>query len=82
MLATITSKGQVTIPKEIRERLSLRSQDKIDFVIEGDRVVLLPVKTLLDLRGAVKPRGGGDFEEERGKAKLAVAARVAEEEAE
>lgn len=39
--ATVTSKGQVTIPKEIRDRLHLRSGDSVDFVVEdGGRVVL------------------------------------------
>ena len=36
MLATITSKGQVTLPKPIRDRLHLRSGDKIEFTLEGD----------------------------------------------
>ncbi|HET8865124.1 MAG TPA: AbrB/MazE/SpoVT family DNA-binding domain-containing protein [Gracilimonas sp.] len=35
--ATITSKGQVTIPKKIREKLGLKPGDKIDFEVEkGD----------------------------------------------
>jgi len=35
-IATITSKGQVTIPKNIREKLRLRSGDRLDFQIEKD----------------------------------------------
>lgn len=39
----ITSKGQTTIPKKIREHLHLKPGDKIDFVIENSgRVVLEP----------------------------------------
>ncbi|ABQ27649.1 AbrB/MazE/SpoVT family DNA-binding domain-containing protein [Geotalea uraniireducens] len=79
MLSTVTSKGQVTIPKEIRDLLHIRSNDKVDFVLDGDRVLLVPVKTLLDLRGAVRARGKGDFSEERARAKTAVAKRVREE---
>lgn len=41
--STITSKGQTTIPKEIRERLHLQPGDRVDFVVEEDgRVVLEP----------------------------------------
>ncbi len=79
MLSTVTSKGQVTIPKEIRDRLHIRSNDKVDFVLDGDRVLLVPVRTLLDLRGAVTSRGKGDFAKERAQAKAAVAKRVREE---
>ncbi|MFZ3208640.1 MAG: AbrB/MazE/SpoVT family DNA-binding domain-containing protein [Geobacteraceae bacterium] len=79
MLATVTSKGQVTIPKEIRDLLHIRSNDKVDFVLDGEKVLLSPVKTLLDLRGAVRTDGKGDFPQERARAKAAVAKRVSEE---
>lgn len=36
MQATITSKGQVTLPKPIRDRLHLKRGDRIDFVLEDD----------------------------------------------
>ena len=79
MLSTVTSKGQVTIPKEIRDLLHIRSNDKVDFVLDGERVLLVPVKTLLDLRGAVPTGGKDDFSKERARAKAAVAKRVREE---
>jgi len=41
--ATLTSKGQVTIPKGIRDLLGLEAGDQLDFVVEGQaRVVLRP----------------------------------------
>lgn len=79
MLSTVTSKGQITIPKEIRQLLNINPHDKVDFVIEGDRAILVPVKTLRDLRGAVPAREGSDFPGERETAKRAVARRVREE---
>lgn len=78
MLAKVTSKGQVTIPNEIRKKLGIGKDDTVDFILEGSRVVLVPVKTLKDLRGAV-PARDGDFTEERSRAKSAVASRVREE---
>ena len=37
----LTIKGQVTIPKEVREHLSIVAHDDIDFVIKGGEVVLV-----------------------------------------
>jgi antitoxin PrlF len=51
--ATITSKGQTTIPKEIRELLNLRPGDRINFIIEADgRVYIQPINVQVeDLSG-------------------------------
>ena len=43
VLSTITSKGQVTIPKVIREQLGLKQHDRIAFVIQDDGSVQLRV---------------------------------------
>jgi AbrB family looped-hinge helix DNA binding protein len=37
---TVTSKGQVTIPKALRRRLGIRQGTRIRFSLEGDRVAL------------------------------------------
>ncbi len=43
-LTTITSKGQVTIPKNIRELLHLYAGDKVEFIFnETDGIILRPV---------------------------------------
>ena len=54
-IATITSKGQVTIPKEIRRALQLKETDMVLFVLEGDRAVIVPLRrrTLVSFRGAL-----------------------------
>lgn len=39
---TMTSKGQVTVPKEVRQRLGLRQGSRIAFAVEGDHAVLRP----------------------------------------
>lgn len=79
MLSTVTVKGQVTIPKEVRDVLHIKPNDKIDFIIEGGRAILTPVKTLRELRGAVPLREGANITVERTAAKSIVADRVAEE---
>jgi antitoxin PrlF len=55
--STISSKGQVTIPKEIREVLRLDTGDRVLFVVRDDGVVELRPETveLLDLVGILKP---------------------------
>jgi AbrB family looped-hinge helix DNA binding protein len=40
----ITSKGQVTIPQQIREKMGLLPNTEIDFSVEGNKVVLRKVK--------------------------------------
>ena len=40
--ATLTSKGQVTIPKAVRDHLKLEAGARVDFIITADGTVLLP----------------------------------------
>jgi len=58
-ISTLTSKGQTTIPKEIRELLGLEPGDKLDFVVESDgRVVLRPATLdVRNLRGLLFKKG-------------------------
>jgi antitoxin PrlF len=51
--ATITTKGQVTIPKSVREALDLHSGDEVVFRIYEGRAVLAKVPDFLDLAGSV-----------------------------
>ncbi|MGY0193716.1 AbrB/MazE/SpoVT family DNA-binding domain-containing protein [Leptothrix sp. BB-4] len=39
-VTSVTSKGQVTIPKEVRQRLGIRKGSRVAFVVVGDRVEL------------------------------------------
>ena len=54
--ATLTSKGQVTVPKPIREQLRLKTGDRLDFVLESDgRVVIEPAGSdIRSLRGLLR----------------------------
>jgi len=57
-IATLTSKGQTTIPQEIRNFLDLRPGDKIEFSIEDDHVVMTPLTVdATELKGLLpKPK--------------------------
>ena len=58
MESAITSKGQVTIPKVIREYLRVRPGDRIKFFMHPDgTVVLLPKLPVTALRGLLRWRG-------------------------
>lgn len=43
---TMTSKGQVTIPKSVRQRLGLKQGARVVFAVEGDHAVLRPAVPL------------------------------------
>jgi AbrB family looped-hinge helix DNA binding protein len=43
--STISSKGQITVPIEVRHRLGLRQGDRVEFVYEDGRTVLRPART-------------------------------------
>lgn len=55
--STLTSKGQTTIPKDIRKRLNLHPGDRLEFVIDEDgRVLVLPASIdASELAGMLKP---------------------------
>jgi antitoxin PrlF len=57
--ATVTSKGQITIPKDVREHLGLEAGDRVVFVVQSDRDVLLkPAKTdIRELHGMLYRKG-------------------------
>jgi AbrB family looped-hinge helix DNA binding protein len=52
--ATVTSKGQVTIPKVVREALGIKAGDEVVFRVEGDRAVLARTPDFLDLAGTFR----------------------------
>ncbi|MET0599366.1 MAG: AbrB/MazE/SpoVT family DNA-binding domain-containing protein [Mesorhizobium sp.] len=59
--ATLTSKGQITIPKEVRVRFNLGPGDTVEFVEEGGRTWLRPrTGRISDLFGMLGPPPGGE----------------------
>ncbi|MEA1935506.1 MAG: AbrB/MazE/SpoVT family DNA-binding domain-containing protein [Thermodesulfobacteriota bacterium] len=54
-IAVLTSKGQITVPKEVRKALNLKPSEKVIVVVEGDQAVIKPLKgNILDIGGSVK----------------------------
>ena len=55
-VSTLTTKGQITIPKPIREHLKLRTGHRVDFYIDPKgRVILEPLNgDIRELRGSVR----------------------------
>jgi len=54
-VATVTSKSMITIPARIREKYRIKQGSKFEFVEYEDGLLLVPVKTLRELRGSFKP---------------------------
>lgn len=54
--ATVTSKGQVTIPAKIRQQLSLRAGDRLQFESTGQEVSIrvVPKRELADFAGILR----------------------------
>jgi antitoxin PrlF len=56
--ATVTSKGQVTLPKSVRESLQLKAGDRVLFRVLNGRAVLAKVPDFLELAGSVPVPSG------------------------
>jgi len=57
--ATLTSKGQTTIPKEIRDGLGMKPGDRISFTLMPDGTVIMRVKrkSVMELAGVLHKKG-------------------------
>jgi AbrB family looped-hinge helix DNA binding protein len=57
--ATLTTKGQITIPKEVRERLGIDTGDRLSFVVQDDgTVVVRPITRHVRELGGLLHRPG------------------------
>ena len=54
VIAKVTSKGQVTIPKSVRDALGISEGDKLIFRVEGDHAVVTRPPDFLSLAGSVR----------------------------
>jgi antitoxin PrlF len=83
-IAVLTSKWQMTIPKEVRKALNLKPSEKVVIVVEGDQAIIKPLRgNILDLGGSIKivdQEKPIQFHKVREKVKREIARRVAEAE--
>lgn len=60
MIGSMTSKGQTTVPKEVRDKLGLEQGARIEWTIEGDKAIVKPRKLrAVDLAGILGPPPSG-----------------------
>lgn len=52
--AKVTSKGQVTVPKAVRDALGIKEGDEVVFRVEGNRAVFARTPDFLDLAGTIR----------------------------
>jgi AbrB family looped-hinge helix DNA binding protein len=78
--AKITSKSQITLPKEIRKLLHANVGNVVVFDKDGDQVVIKVARTLKEFRGVLKNKGTMDFDEMREKTKKYIGKKVAKNE--
>ena len=56
--STLTSKGQTTIPGEIRKALRLKAGDKLEYVAEGDHAIIRVHPGTRSLKGVLASKKG------------------------
>ena len=52
--AKVTTKGQVTVPKVVRDALGIKDGDEVVFRVEGNRAVLARIPEFLELAGSIR----------------------------
>jgi len=80
--AKMTSKGQITVPKVVRERLELEPGDQVLFRLQDDLAVLARTPNFLDLAGVVPvppEMRGASWDEIRREARRARGKRLEEQ---
>ena len=64
--ARVSSKGQITIPRAVREALTIEEGDEVIFRVEGQRAILARSPDLIQLAGSVSvpaPKRGTPWDE-------------------
>ena len=81
-LATISDKGQLTLPAPMRKRLGIKSRSKVEVEIRDSEIVIRPAKSVRDVAGIFAKYAKGkttDWETIRNQVEQTVAEEVAHE---
>ncbi len=57
-ITTITKKGQITIPKSIRDKLAIKDNDKLSVKLVGNKAIIEKIPSLLELESSIKTTKG------------------------
>ena len=80
-IAILTSKGQMTIPKEVRKALNLKPSEKVIIVVDGDQAIIKPLRgNILDIGGSITTPGQErpvDFKKIREEVRKTIAVKAA-----
>ena len=52
--AKVTSKGQITIPKPVRDALGIKEGDEVVFRVDGNHAILARTPDFLELAGSIR----------------------------
>jgi bifunctional DNA-binding transcriptional regulator/antitoxin component of YhaV-PrlF toxin-antitoxin module len=82
-VSTITSKWQITIPEEVRKELPFKVGQRIDWQVEGEKIVGRRVRSVRELSGCLKSdapaTGGKEAPGEMAKAAIARHERISKQ---
>jgi AbrB family looped-hinge helix DNA binding protein len=56
--ATISSKGQITLPSNIRSKLDIKPKDKVEIIIRDGEIIIKSVPSFRGLRGSIPGKKG------------------------
>lgn len=77
--ARLSSKGQITLPKLIRDLLGLKTGDSIGFRLSGNKLDIVRLGQAEDFYGSVRADGPQDFKKIRQAIKIDLAGKAAHE---
>lgn len=81
-LATISDKGQLTLPAQMRKRLGIKSRSKVEVDIRDGEIIIRPARTIRDVAGVFADYAKGkptDWAAIRDQMETAIAEEVAHE---